>query len=619
MSDEPEPEAPPSRPDDTRPPEAAAAKRPALTRSQNRVLVAALAAAGLGVAGLVWQQAKSPPRVDDAAAIPTLPDEPAVPAPDQLLADVSMGTPNASWQRMQRSIGGVLGILPSSAGGILCLLTGLDPLFASHIDGASPAYGVVAGDPGDPHWLFAVRLSDLARARADLFEGDVARFTAREDGGVTEVLPKERGRDPAAAVGVSTSGYLLVAGKAADLARLGPYVTRTLPKRPPPAEGALVADVPQAALATLVQPKLADLWSQLRAFLLAEDERMRRSHGGRAPDFGDPKAIVTILDGWVQQRIGVVSDLSTMRVALGIDDDGIDLTATMTPRPGGGPASTWTKGMVLGDAAAIGTLPRTSAIALSMRDSEAERQAEAAGAERLVTEALGTRLAEADQKRLHAVLADATAARGELLTMAAIRDEPQGLVVRAPVRDADASGRAMNGLVELLRTAPFKQMVRARDVTTRTEDQGGSHVSLATITREPRPAERPAHRGGAGLDAGSDDAGAPKKDELGLAWMTEGGSFTMGAGEAPLATLAAGLHPDAKLADELLVTRRLATLGSDVNTVLLVQPLRFDPLRANLPTAPLVASLGRRGDAAFLRVDVTNGLLRELSRWQLGL
>jgi hypothetical protein len=99
----------------------------------------------------------------------------------------------------------------------------------------------------------------------------------------------------------------------------------------------------------------------------------------------------------------------------------------------------------------------------------------------------------------------------------------------------------------------------------------------------------------------------------------EGGVLELAASEAPLATLAAAARPDRKLADEPAVARALAALGSTSSAVLLVQPLRFDRARAGLPAAPVVVALGRKEGAAVLRVDVANGVLRELARRQMGL
>jgi hypothetical protein len=152
------------------------------------------------------------------------------------------------------------------------------------------------------------------------------------------------------------------------------------------------------------------------------------------------------------------------------------------------------------------------------------------------------------------------------------------------------------------------------------------------IAREPvkdgRPA-RAARDGGAPgtpppaevakVDAGAPPARRTKKDELGLAWIVDGGLLSIATSDTPIATLGAVVHPDKKLADEPAMARSFAALGSDASAVLVVQPLRFDAARAHLPAAPLVIALGRKDKNATLRVEVANGVLRELARRQLGL
>lgn len=104
-----------------------------------------------------------------------------------------------------------------------------------------------------------------------------------------------------------------------------------------------------------------------------------------------------------------------------------------------------------------------------------------------------------------------------------------------------------------------------------------------------------------------------------MAWLVDGGTLSIGGGDAPVATLGAALRPDRKLGDEPAVARTFKVLGADTSTVVVVQPLRFDPIRANLPAAPLVVALGRKDKDATLRIDIAHGLLRELARRQMGL
>jgi len=559
-------------------------------------------------------------KVEDADVAVAM--EPPVPAPDALLADVYVATPNATWSRLQRGIGGAVGILPATAGGIMCAILGLDPRFASEIDGTSPLYGVVAGNPGKPAWALAVKLADVRRARVALVDGETARFSPRETAGMTELVPKADAPSSQAVVGITGSGYLVVAQRSDDLVRLAPYATRTLPTRKLPDTGSVVADVPHAALATVLKPKLDELWEGAKGYLLASDERMRRERGGRAPDFGDPKSIVAALDGYVKKRLEVVGDLSTMRVTMDVVDEGMSLVATLTPASREGAAGAWTRAMSTGDTAPVAAFPASAAVALTMRDAPEARAEQMQGVEKVITGALGSKLAEADAKKLHDALDEWTKARGDVAGLALAADEPQGLVLRSDVRDAEAAQHAMKGTLDLARVTPFKDIFRIRDVATSSDEQPGiGKVSLATLTREPARGAKEGRPSRERADAGADAsaAAAPKKDELGVAWLEAGGTLSVAMGDVPVPVLRSAARPERRLADEPAVARALAALGTDASAVLVVQPLRFDPSRANLPVAPLVVGLGRKKDDAFVRVDVAHGLLRELARWQTGL
>jgi hypothetical protein len=548
------------------------------------------------------------------------PAEPLLPAPDKLLADVYIATPNSSWSRLQRNIGGAVGILPASASGMICMIAGLDPFVASEIDGAAPIFGVIAGDPANASYVVAMKLLDMRKARAGLVDGETAHYSERDAGGVSELVPKGQSNPMPVAFGLSPNGYLLLARRSEDLAKLAPYATRTLPRRTLPSEGAIVLDVPRAALGSVVKPALDDLWTTAKAFLLGADERMRRDHGGRAPDYGDPKAIVRALDGWVTKRIAVVGDLEKMRIAVDVVETGLTLSATMTPVAGAGAARKWTDDMKLGDVEPLLSLPSASAAALLVRDTEEDRAEQSRGVENVVTGALGNRLAEADAKKLHDVTEDVAKARGDYLTAAVAWDDPQGLAIRAPVRDAEAATRAVRGAVDLAKVAPFKELFRVRDITSTNEEVPGlGKTSVAMITREPSKGATPrAPRPAAAADAGA-GAKPPRKEDFGLAWIVAGGVLSLATGDAPLATLGETAHPTRKLSDEPAVARPLSALGSDSSAVLVVQPLRFDPVRAHLPVAPVVIALGRKSTDATFQMDVANGLLRELARWQMGL
>src|SRR5262249_53310766 len=153
-------------------------------------------------------------------------------------------------------------------------------------------------------------------------------------------------------------------------------------------------------------PQLASLWSQAKAFLAKADARQRESHGGRAPDFGDPAAIVATLDGMVTARLATFGELDHARAAVDLGDSGVTMRATLTPSEGKGPARQWVDAMHVGDASPLLSLPSASQIAFAMRDSEGSRAQQAADLERAVVSALGERLKS--PQAVHAAIEDFT-------------------------------------------------------------------------------------------------------------------------------------------------------------------------------------------------------------------
>ena len=541
---------------------------------------------------------------DDAS---TAVAEPPVPAPERLIADLAFASPTATWNRLQKSIGGAVGILPASAGGILATALDLDPALGQEIDGLSPAFGALAGDPANPSWAIALKLVELRRARGVLVDGDTARFTAKEAVGYTELLPKAEARQPGAALALTKSGYIVIARHPEDLATLLPYITRTLPTREVPKSGAVV-ETPKSALVSVIAPRLDQGWADLRGYLLAQDEGARKAHGGRAPDYGDPKAIVDGLDVAAKSKIDLVRDVERVRMTFDVDDNGAFFDTILSPSNGGGPASKWVEAMNVGGPEALLSMPANSAVALSVRDHANADVADAGAAEiekSLVT-AFGGKLSETDAKHVREVAEDFGKARGDSLGAALAWDEPRGLFLRGSVRDTEAASRAIRGLVDLTRIPAALGAMHAKEVRVGpAEDPPLEKVQLATFVPEVRDggARPPARDGGA----------------FGVAWTMETSALDIAAGTEPLVTLRTNARPDRALTDEQTVVRSLGVLGKTATAILVVQPLRFDARRANLPTAPVVLAVGRREKEAYVRLDISTGVLRELTRFAMGM
>lgn len=538
--------------------------------------------------------------------------EPPVPAPERMIADLVFASPNATWNRLQKNIGGAIGILPAGAGGILCSVFDVDPALGPEIDGGSPAFGVLAGDPASPSWAVALKLVELRRARGVLVDGDVARFTPKEAVGYTELVPKVEARQPGAALALTKSGYLIIARHRDELAGLVPYVSRTLPTREIPKSGAVI-EMPKSAIANVIAPRLEQGWSDFRAYLLSQDENARKAHGGRAPDYGDPKAIVAGLDVAAKSKIDLVKDVERVKMTFDVDENGAFLDTSLFPSTGGGPASKWIDGMTVGGPEAVLSMPATSAVALSMRDKGTGELSDAGAAEieQSLVSAFGGKLTAADAKKVRELGEDFTKARGDTLGAAMSWDEPRGLFFRGAVKDNEAATRAVRASVELLKIPAVLSTLHAREVRVApAEATPLEKVELATFVPEVRDGGRP-------LPPMMKDAGAPPA--FGVAWAMEGAALDVSAGTEPLVTLRNTARPDHALTDEPTVVRPLGALGKTASAILVVQPLRFDPRRANLPTAPIVVALGKREKDGYVRIDIATGVLRELTRFAMGM
>lgn len=566
---------------------------------------------------------------DEKAEAPEIP----VAAPADLLADVYAISPNTSWSKLQRGIGGAVGILPATLPGIIGFMADMDPRIANEIDGGAPIYGVLAGDPAQPAFCIAMKLVDPRRAKMLLTDGETAVFNTREEPsvpgqpGLTHLVPKVRveradKKEPAVAA-LTSNGYITVGKIPADLSKLAPYATRTLPGRPMPKDAAIVADVPRSAVEKVLAPKLEAAWTDAKGFLLDSDERMRGERGGRAPDFGDPKAIVAALDAVVGRRIAVFRDLERVRFALDVSEDALVLNATLTPVAGDGPAKKWVSAMRVGDAAALLGLPNTSLVAISLRDTEEDRAAQAAEMEKAIASSLGERLKEPDAKKVHDALDDWTKGRDETLAIAYSIDEPTGTFVTTRARDAEAANRSVRSVVDLTKASPFKEMLHVKDVTMSSEDVPGfGKVQIAKIAREatvraPPPGLNTRYPG-ARPDGGAPMAPALTAPPAGVAWSTEGGTVALALGAEPMVTFKTSARPEKKLRDDPLVARFTTNVGATASTFIVVQPLRWDAKRAHLGAAPIAAAVSRKEGDAVVRLEISDLLLREMSRYFMG-
>jgi hypothetical protein len=425
-----------------------------------------------------------------------------VAAPAALIVEGVVATPDATWQRFQHGVGGGAGLLPTTLGGIVCAATGLDARLGAEITGASPAYLVAAGDPASPGWLLAMRLVEERRARP-LFEGASAIFDARDAGpGVVELSARGKasvlsGAAGSAVVAIAPGGWLVLGSTADALQELAPYATRTLATKGATGTGtgtsSITLDVPRWALAGSLAEALGTGWGDAEHAMLEDDRALREAHGGRAPDFGDPRAIMTVLDAWMQKKLAALRDLRGLHVAIDVGENGVSAVVTAPPASANGAASEIVGALLSSDSAPLARLPRETVLALFLSNgaNADARAGDAAEVETALVTTLGTRLTPADAKRVHVALDDWYGARGDWATLGlTMTPTDRGVVADVATSDPARASRGVREALDLLAHVPairepFGAWLHVRDIKLGGADlPGGGRASVASFTTD---------------------------------------------------------------------------------------------------------------------------------------
>jgi hypothetical protein len=532
--------------------------------------------------------------------------ESAVPAPAGLLAEAWLRAPDDAWARLQRGAGGALSLLPSTTGQLACAVSGLDPELAPLVDGGATSYVVLADRAAgtDVAWALALPLRDGARAASLLVSADVSRYTTRTEGSL-RIVSRVDAPLPTAVALVPGDRWLLVARDEAALLALGPYVYRTLPTKPPPPSSSFaVAVAPQSALSGPISASLLSRWLAVRGSLAASDDQERTTHGGRAPDYADPRAILDVADAAIRGPLTFLSQAQTARLELDVAEDRVRADVTVVPGEGQAAAKSLVESMRPGDALPLARAPSGSVLAVLLRDDAAARAAGAHDLAATLAQVLGDRLKREDDRAMQAALADWARGRGDWVMVALPWGERRGLFVRTPAAEREAAVRAVREIVGVSQRPPFGDLV-------------GKALSIGPASFG--AADVPSFGRATLATFSSSRAGEPKAPPFGVAWGVREGDLFVVAGEDATRSLAEESSPTPALGDDPVVGRALADLGSDAAFAAVVQPLRLHPERAPGGSAPAIVVLGRRGGNLWVRVEISDTLVRELVRLGAGL
>jgi hypothetical protein len=537
-----------------------------------------------------------------------------IPAPEGLVAEIFLPTPEASWAKARASIGAPAALLPQQFGPLAATLLQLPITLGAEIDGAMPAVGAAVAVAGRDRPAIAIALHVKAGDRfVDLLtKGEAAKLTARRDEATSIVLlePKE-GASSGPALGVLTN-YVVFARDAEDLKLAAPYAVRSLPKVGMPKED-LAIEIPEKALAGPIGKALTAWWMRTKE--------------------NTTQAVPALIaaDTTAETLLTVVGEATHARATLTLEPNAAHLRLSATPRDA---SSKLVSGLLVGDAKPILELPSTTMAAVLMRQGAEDRKKSSDALADAVLKKLKPPVDAKDKEALTTALRELGDARGDwgVLGLTFASTGPTA-IARGAVSDAGAMGKAIEHVLDLGKLATMKDAFKAADL--------GFSSGKVVVENLPGDVRRARFENIAKAADGKDgkdtkdtkddkkkSKDAPKTDANGerqaidLLTIVRDGAVFAAAGYDPKEGLRAVISAptDKNLGSNAPMKSALDALGGESSFILAIDPVRLWAARAMQPSgaeaAPVVLAVGRSSAPAslYLRLDVANGAIQELIR-----
>jgi hypothetical protein len=539
-----------------------------------------------------------------ASAAPAAP----IPVPGGVLADLYVPRPEQVWARAQPGLTQVLGFRAPSFAALVVEVLGIPAGYAPGVVLERPITGVVI-DADPPRWVLALPLRSGRELTAALTTGSNPTHRAGETGDPTVVLLERTGEAPSSpSLGV-TGNSLLIATRSGDLEQFGPYAARGLGRRAMPT-GPIELVMTQESLRRYLIPRLRARWLEERERLQALARSDRAQHGGRAPDFGDPGAVISALNAGIDRVLAGLGASRQIRLRVDLGPERLVFVGELEPEPEG-PAQDLVAGLSVGDARALLALPAGAEVAATWRTHRAQRERAAATVVDGIGRLFGERLVAADHARLARWAADAARSVGDRAAIGWL-DPPEGasVVAQLDVADGAAFDAVWPGIADLSKMDAIAAPVGALF--------GRPNVSFdrPTVAGIEGSASRARVRFTPPGTVGRKDAAAP----LELWWRTNEDRSYLALGPlgstALLRTIDADSTPGHALGADARAAAAVERAGGEIAGALLVAPRRLgiEAPPGGLALDPMVLTLGRSEGRLRLRgeldVTVVAGMVR---------
>lgn len=515
--------------------------------------------------------------------------------PRDLAAELVVARPGELWTQLRTLLGASVGFVPANFELVVATVLDLPAAAASGIAADRPLLGALLLPEGEePAFVVAIKLQSGAELVARIATGADAPFAPQPKGGGLTLLSRKKPGGPALGV---LGDYLLTAPRPAAIESAGPWLARTLSRRPPPTEAALLS-LNEGAFSGPLTSALSRRWQAYQKELRELDRRERDARG-RAPDFADPAALIGAGDQSVRAVLDLLGTMKAGRLVMVPSADAVRLDLELEPAPGRFAEKAIAE-LSVGDLEPLLGLPRTTAAALLLRSSAAERAEAAKDAGLGLEQLLGGRLAEADRERLRKSLAAFHEGRGDTSVYGLLAGRT--LFLRSDVSDG---AKLERGVIETLRAvelpaikAPLRELFGDFTVRRSQRTVGGVPAQRIELTPRKPGADAPvvevlfARQGGHAVTV----LGAPAQPAL-PALLSTAGPESLG-GDARVSGLSAPLREGAALtvfADLGLLGLADGALGGAPLFLVVAKRERSARVSLSCSAAALGALVGRLG------------------------
>ena len=542
-----------------------------------------------------------------------------VPAPDGLLAELVIPHPDRTWEMVRPSVGGSP-LVPSSPAVFLVDVLGLPVSAIEQLDLVVPVVGAVVVLHDQVATVAGIHLKDGLRF-IELVTSPSGKFTKGETrDGVTLLGPSaakgDPGKSPAGegALAYAVSGnYLVVAQSAESVQTFAPYVSRSLPARPPPPED-VVASAGHAALAGPVIERLKKFWDSWKQDREAEDLAMRTKHGGSAPDFGDPAQALADIDAKAAKFFAILGDLDEARLAVTIEpkgpDRGMSLRALVTMKPvsEAGPAGQEIATMPVAGAEPLLSLPASVAVALLIRDTAELRDQSSLAQVEAISKVLGGRLESEDKTKIESAFHSWSKGRGDWLTAGLVWAGPtRAAILRGAVADPAELGRGTTAMLKLLSVKAIAEPLSNWVGDMKLSGIGAASSAADGVVQTVHVVRRPPK-----VQLRRERDKPAQNDAFDIVWSI-GKEVFSGAAGLDAKGAYASLQRDASktLAQDPFVTRTVERLGPNISFALMIDTARLAETGRTEPDgSALLVTYGKdRRNQAWFEIDVPSGVI----------